>query len=170
MQSSRAAQRRDGCRFADEMRGVRAETRRSVHAAAFLNTMRKTKQNSSSSSSSSAQIPLPFVFPQKTKASAVPTMEKAAEQQPDERVSRFFELFRPELAKLHRLQDATRSTCGNEYFWWRSRWGDWLETRRGSWNFERVREVDLSFKAVWLAFERTMTRAGGAMGVPDNGY
>lgn len=76
-----------------------------------------------------------------------------------------FELFCPNIPKWHQLQDAPNSTSGNCYFWWQSRYSEWLHEKIKE--FERRSKFDKAFRDVWLDYETRMTRSPVAFGLPD---
>ena len=78
-----------------------------------------------------------------------------------------FELFAPQIPKWHQLQD-TGSAIGNCFFWWRSRYGEWLHDE--NFEFERRHKIDKSFPDVWVHYEKEMTRNNYFKGLPKNYY
>ena len=81
------------------------------------------------------------------------------------RVQSVFDGFKPDIEKCHRLQDEPASTSGNEFYWWQSRFGEWLQIKRSGWSRGEYLEIGKPFPSVWESFERFMTRSK-PMGVP----
>lgn len=84
-----------------------------------------------------------------------------------------FELFSAEIPKWHKFQDTPdgfggAAQGGNCFFWWRSRYGDWLQDKIP--DFERRSKFDKVFKEIWLDYEPEMTRNKHSLGLPDKAY
>lgn len=83
-----------------------------------------------------------------------------------------FELFAAELPKWHKFQDTPNgfggTQGGNCYFWWRSRYSEWLEET--GFDFERRYKFDKIFKEIWLNYESKITRCEVSSGLPDKAY
>lgn len=85
-------------------------------------------------------------------------------------MTNLFEQFRPDLDKCHQLQDAPRSTSGNCFDWWRSRYSEWLASKRGTIPFSEYSEMDKLFPLIWERFEREFTRSNYCRGVPNRAF
>lgn len=81
-----------------------------------------------------------------------------------DRITEVFTLFEPELIKWHKFED-TNKTYGHEYYWWKSRYGEWIQENRSVWGFERTHAYDILFPRIWERYEEKFRR-GKALGVP----
>jgi hypothetical protein len=82
-------------------------------------------------------------------------------------VSSIFVLFEPEISKWHTFQDKAGCTGGNDYYWWSSRWNDWIQEQREQWSVEKYLNTYQLFPRIWERFEEKFTRIG-ARGVPNS--
>lgn len=83
-------------------------------------------------------------------------------------VEQTFGEFKPMLAKWHEF--IKKNGYGNgEYFWWRSRYSEWIqELRSQGIGFEVYHEKDKLFPRIWERFEKEFT--GRCLGVPSDAY
>ena len=76
-----------------------------------------------------------------------------------------FRLFEPELRKWHEFENKHKS-FGHEYYWWSSRFYDWLEENQKIKVEKKLINYPV-FPRIWERYEMKITRHNWASGVPN---
>lgn len=86
------------------------------------------------------------------------------------RVDEIFDQWRPKVENWHRFQDTptkfSSKQGGNCFYWWKSRYSEWIQEMRPKWSIEIYIETDKLFPLIWESYEEFMTRSK-AIGIPN---
>lgn len=83
-------------------------------------------------------------------------------------VQEVWELWQVQVEKWHKFQKQNRF-AGNEFFWWRSRYSEWIQEMRPRWTTAEYLEKDKLFPRLWEKHGEEM-QGSPISGVPKEAY
>jgi hypothetical protein len=83
-------------------------------------------------------------------------------------VAEIWELFAPEVKKWHKFQKLN-SSAGNDFFWWQSRFSEFIQEHRENWSINEYLERSKLFSRIWVNYGEIM-RGSPILGVSAEFY
>lgn len=82
-------------------------------------------------------------------------------------VEDIFLKFQNDVENWHKFQSKHKS-AGNDYYWWSSRFGEWMQEYRQQISTETYLAIYQIFPRIWEKHETFFTRNPSARGVPNS--